>query len=201
MTAGPQTFGEFGQAGWNDASVTATYDQRLSHVTTQSVDALLDAADMRRGTRVLGVATGASYLAAAAAKRGADAVRLDFSAAQIRLPVQRIPAFASKKATTKKVRGSAGRSASCRHRLCSTRVLHCAPRWSLDHVDHDHSPAVRPESSRRGGSQARGNDRAQLHPGGDRGENRRARAGIGVPRACRATLRRDRGLRQNDSVE
>ena len=44
---------------------------------------LLDAVDVRRGVRVLGVATGPGYVAAAAAQCGASVVGVDFSAAMV----------------------------------------------------------------------------------------------------------------------
>jgi SAM-dependent methyltransferase len=61
-------------------------------VTTQSVEALLDAASVRYASRVLDVATGAGYIAGAAAQRGADATGVDFSAAQVRMARDRYPA-------------------------------------------------------------------------------------------------------------
>ena len=87
-----QSFREFEQAGWEDAGVVANYHVHLSGVTTQSVDALLDAAGIHNGSRVLDVATGAGYIAGAATQRGADAVGIDFSAAQVRMARERYPA-------------------------------------------------------------------------------------------------------------
>ena len=56
-----QSFREFEVVGWEDTSVSSNYDRHLSPLTTQSVGALLDAAGVQRGTRVLDVATGAGY--------------------------------------------------------------------------------------------------------------------------------------------
>jgi ubiquinone/menaquinone biosynthesis C-methylase UbiE len=92
MANSDQSFREFEQAGWEDPGVVAHYDEHLSVVTTQSVDALLDAAGIREGSRVLDVATGAGYIAAAAAGRGADAIGVDFSAAQVLKARERYPA-------------------------------------------------------------------------------------------------------------
>ena len=92
MANSGQSFREFEQAGWEDAGVVANYHEHLSGVTTQSVDALLDAAGVRNGSRVLDVATGAGYIAGAAAQRGADAIGIDFSAAQVRMARERYPA-------------------------------------------------------------------------------------------------------------
>lgn len=78
-------FRAFEQAGWKDPDTVAGYHAHLACVTTQSIDALLDAANVGRGLRVLDVATGAGYVAAAAARRRAEPVGIDFSAAQIRM--------------------------------------------------------------------------------------------------------------------
>ena len=86
-----QSFAEFELAGWEDTSTAAVYDQHFSQVTTQSADALLDDAGVVSGRRVLDVATGAGYVAAAAARRGALPVGLDFSATQVRLARERNP--------------------------------------------------------------------------------------------------------------
>jgi ubiquinone/menaquinone biosynthesis C-methylase UbiE len=86
-----QSFAEFELAGWEDAATAAVYDEHFSRVTTQSADALLDDADVLSGSRVLDVATGAGYVAAAAARRQALPVGLDFSATQVRLARERNP--------------------------------------------------------------------------------------------------------------
>lgn len=91
MTGPATSFREFERSGWEDASVCAHYDERLSTVTRQSVDALLEAAGVRRGSRLLDVATGAGYVAGAAAARGAEAVGVDFSSAQVDLARGRYP--------------------------------------------------------------------------------------------------------------
>lgn len=85
MTHPDSSFRDFEQAGWEDPSVCAQYHEHLSAVTTQSVSALLDAVCVRQASRVLDVATGAGYVAAAAAQRGADAIGIDFSATQVRM--------------------------------------------------------------------------------------------------------------------
>ena len=91
MANSDRSFREFEQAGWENAGVVANYHEHLSGVTTQSVEALLDAAGIRGGSRVLDVATGAGYIAGAAAQRGADAIAIDFSAAQVRMARDRYP--------------------------------------------------------------------------------------------------------------
>jgi ubiquinone/menaquinone biosynthesis C-methylase UbiE len=91
MANSGQSFREFEQAGWEDFGVVTRYHEDLSGVTTQAVAALLDAAAIRQGSRVLDVATGAGYLAGAAAQRGADPVGIDLSAAQVRMARERYP--------------------------------------------------------------------------------------------------------------
>jgi len=91
MANSGQSFQEFERAGWEDSGVVTKYHEHLSDVTTQSVEALLDAAGVRNGSRVLDVATGAGYIAGAAAQRGADAIGIDFSAAQVRMARERYP--------------------------------------------------------------------------------------------------------------
>jgi ubiquinone/menaquinone biosynthesis C-methylase UbiE len=86
-----QSFGEFELAGWENEQTATAYDQSLSRVTTQSIGPLLDAADVMPGHAVLDVATGAGYVAAAAAQRGAWPVGIDFSATQVRLARSRYP--------------------------------------------------------------------------------------------------------------
>ena len=80
-----QSFGDFERAGWEDESTAAEYDRHLSTVTTQSVEALLGAAELRSGQTILDIATGAGYVAAAAARLGAAPIGLDFSVTQVRL--------------------------------------------------------------------------------------------------------------------
>ena len=86
-----QTFREFEHAGWEDTSVVAKYHGCLSSVTNQAIDALLGAAAVRRGSRVLDVATGAGYVAGAAAQRGAEVTGIDFSVPQVQMARERYP--------------------------------------------------------------------------------------------------------------
>jgi ubiquinone/menaquinone biosynthesis C-methylase UbiE len=91
MANSGQSFQEFERAGWEDSGVVTKYHEHLSDVTTQSVEPLLDASGIRSGSRVLDVATGAGYIAGAAAQRGADAIGIDFSLAQVRMARERYP--------------------------------------------------------------------------------------------------------------
>jgi ubiquinone/menaquinone biosynthesis C-methylase UbiE len=92
MSSSSQSFREFEHVGWEDSRIVAKYHEHLASATRQSVDVLLDAARVRNGSRVLDVATGAGYIAGAAAHRGADAIGIDFSATQIEMARERYPA-------------------------------------------------------------------------------------------------------------
>lgn len=74
-------FHAFEHAGWE--AVPRRYDESFAALTVQSIEPLLDATDVRDGLRVLDVATGPGYAAAAAARRGATVVGVDFSAAMV----------------------------------------------------------------------------------------------------------------------
>ncbi|HEX2105780.1 MAG TPA: methyltransferase domain-containing protein [Solirubrobacteraceae bacterium] len=82
--AGGDPFGAFERAGWN-AGRAAPYHAALGAITARPVEALLDAAGIGPGMRVLDVASGPGYAAARAAARGADAVGVDFSAEMVAL--------------------------------------------------------------------------------------------------------------------
>jgi SAM-dependent methyltransferase len=79
----PDAFVELEHAGWEAAG--ADYDRHFARLTRQSVDALLDAAAVAGGKRVLDVCCGPGMVAAAAAALGADATGIDFSAEVIRI--------------------------------------------------------------------------------------------------------------------
>jgi SAM-dependent methyltransferase len=91
MDSSRRAFADFERTGWEDAGIVAGYDEHLSVVTKQSIPALLDGAGVFARSCVLDVATGAGYAAAAAFRRGADAIGIDFSAAQISLARKRHP--------------------------------------------------------------------------------------------------------------
>jgi SAM-dependent methyltransferase len=92
MADNTKAFRDFEQAGWEEESVCARYDDLFSIITVQSIEPLLNHAKVGPGTHVLDVATGAGYVAGAAAERGAEAVGVDLSSAQIEMARQRFPA-------------------------------------------------------------------------------------------------------------
>jgi SAM-dependent methyltransferase len=74
-------FHEFEHAGWERAA--GHYGEAFGHLTAQTAGPMLDAAGVAAGTRVLDVATGPGFIAAAAAARGAAVAGLDFAPAMI----------------------------------------------------------------------------------------------------------------------
>jgi len=75
------SFRAFEHDGWQRAA--AHYADTFGALTTETVGPLLDAAGVGRGTRLVDVATGPGYAAAAAAAVGADVVAIDFSSSMI----------------------------------------------------------------------------------------------------------------------
>jgi SAM-dependent methyltransferase len=77
----PEKFHSFEHAGWE--SIPFEYHQAFGSLTTQTIEALLDAARVKRGMTFLDIASGPGYVAAAAAKREATVLGVDFSAAMV----------------------------------------------------------------------------------------------------------------------
>ncbi|HXV79840.1 MAG TPA: methyltransferase domain-containing protein [Candidatus Binatia bacterium] len=77
----PDSFRQFEHQGWQ--GIPQQYHQAFGDLTTQSIGPLLDAAGVKEGTKVIDIATGPGYVAAAAARRGAAVVGVDFSTAMI----------------------------------------------------------------------------------------------------------------------
>lgn len=82
-------FQRFEREGWD--RVAHLYDATWAPLTTQLVEPLLDAAAVGEGQRVLDLACGPGYVAAAAALRGAEVVALDISAAMVEEARRRHP--------------------------------------------------------------------------------------------------------------
>jgi ubiquinone/menaquinone biosynthesis C-methylase UbiE len=78
-----QAFISFEKTGWDRAA--DPYHHHWGNLSSQSAEPILDAAGVARDSTVLDVATGAEYVAAAAATRGARAIGLDFAKAQVEL--------------------------------------------------------------------------------------------------------------------
>ena len=84
-------FKDFERAGWE--SVVAEYDCSFGSLTTQAIEPLLDSVKVTAGVRLLDVASGPGYVAAAAAKLGAVVIGVDFSARMIAEAKRRYPAI------------------------------------------------------------------------------------------------------------
>jgi SAM-dependent methyltransferase len=77
----PESFYDFEHTGWEE--IPDQYHQSFGHLTSQAITSLLDAADVKKGDKFLDIASGPGYVAAAAAKRGAVVLGVDFSAAMV----------------------------------------------------------------------------------------------------------------------
>jgi len=76
-------FGEWERAAWEQRA--APYAASIGDLTRGSVPALLDAARVADGSRVLDVGTGPGFVALAAAARGAVVIGIDQSAAMVEI--------------------------------------------------------------------------------------------------------------------
>lgn len=84
-------FTRFEHEGWERAA--AAYERGFLPLTRQAIPALLDAAAVRAGTRLLDLACGPGELADAAAQRGAQVTACNFSEAMLALASRRHPAL------------------------------------------------------------------------------------------------------------
>jgi SAM-dependent methyltransferase len=81
MILEPEKFRNFEHAGWE--CIPSEYHQAFGSLTTQTIGPLLNAARLKSGMTFLDIASGPGYVAAAAAKRGATVLGVDFSAAMV----------------------------------------------------------------------------------------------------------------------
>jgi ubiquinone/menaquinone biosynthesis C-methylase UbiE len=86
-----KAFRNFEHAGWE--SIVVEYDHSFGSLTTQAIEPLLDSVGTGPGVRLLDVATGPGYVAAAAVKRGAIVTGVDFSAPMVAEAKRRHPAI------------------------------------------------------------------------------------------------------------
>jgi SAM-dependent methyltransferase len=77
----PAAFRAFEHEGWE--TVAGRYHEAFGGVTPQTIPALLDAAAVGPRKRLLDVASGPGYVAAAAAARGAEVIGVDFAQAMV----------------------------------------------------------------------------------------------------------------------
>ena len=90
MSYDPAAFDAFEAAGWAGKEVSA-YDALAGRITSRLAEPLLDSVDAGAGTRLVDVATGPGYVAAAAAARGAEVVGVDLSEAMLEYARERVP--------------------------------------------------------------------------------------------------------------
>ena len=84
-----QPFKHFELRGWRN--VAERYDSAFGSATGQAIGPMLDAARIGPGVRVLDVACGPGYVAAAAAAQGASVLGLDFAAEMVALAGRKWP--------------------------------------------------------------------------------------------------------------
>ena len=80
-------FHEFERQGWETSA--SAYSQHLGRLTSAAIPRLLDAVDAQTGTRLIDLATGPGYVAAATHQRGCYVVAVDFSENMIALAKSR----------------------------------------------------------------------------------------------------------------
>ena len=88
-SSGGSEFKQHELAGW-DAKAGA-YGDYLAKVTRQVVDLLLEAASVRRGTKLLDLATGPGHLAGAAKALGATTLGIDFAPSMVAVARRNYP--------------------------------------------------------------------------------------------------------------
>jgi len=76
-----EKFHAFELAGWE--SIPDNYHQAFGPLTVQTIEPLLDAVRVKKGIKLLDIASGPGYVAAAAAKRGAIPLGVDFSKSMV----------------------------------------------------------------------------------------------------------------------
>jgi SAM-dependent methyltransferase len=84
-------FHAFEHDGW--ARAADHYGDAFGSLTSQTIPALLRAAAVERGTRLLDVASGPGYVAAEAAKLGASPVGVDFASEMVALASEKNPSL------------------------------------------------------------------------------------------------------------
>ena len=86
MMSGSSNFREFEHRGWESAA--AEYELRFAGLTSQCIQALLNAVGATAGMQLLDVACGPGHVAAAAASRGCSVLGIDFSSQMVSMAQQ-----------------------------------------------------------------------------------------------------------------
>jgi ubiquinone/menaquinone biosynthesis C-methylase UbiE len=103
----PEAFRQFEHQGWQE--IASRYHGGFAAVTRQSLNALLDAAHVTKGSHVLDVACGPGYAAAAAAARGAVPIGVDFSSEMVEEARHRYPGIVFREGDAEGLAFEAGR--------------------------------------------------------------------------------------------
>ena len=98
----PVAFRAFEHAGWQRAA--EHYPDAFGSLTSQTIASLLDAVRLEPGTKLLDVASGPGFVAAAAAERGAIVVGVDFSPAMVDYARRRHPTLTFMEGDAEKLR-------------------------------------------------------------------------------------------------
>lgn len=85
----PHRFSKFEHDAWEE--ISHGYEQHFARLTSQSVDAVLDAAEVRGGKVVLDVCCGPGMITAAALSRGAQPKGIDFAAEVVEIARSNVP--------------------------------------------------------------------------------------------------------------
>ena len=94
LTFDPASFNGMEYAGWQTGA--ASYDNLFGSITRYAMEPLLDATDVRVGSRVLEVCCGLGYGSGAALSRGAYSVGIDFAPAMVEAARARYPSVVFK---------------------------------------------------------------------------------------------------------
>jgi 2-polyprenyl-3-methyl-5-hydroxy-6-metoxy-1,4-benzoquinol methylase len=106
-TVDADAFNAFEAAGWEEQ--VAGYEAFFVPITTRLVGPLLDA-EVRRGARVLDVASGPGHVAAAAAERGASVIGVDIADGMLSLARQLHPELEFRQGNAEALRFRTGHS-------------------------------------------------------------------------------------------
>src|SRR5215475_8359821 len=101
MILDAEKFRSFEHAGWE--GIPAGYHEAFGNLTTQAIEPLLDTVRLKKGMSLLDIASGPGYVGAAAAKRGATVLGVDFSAAMVAHAKQLHPAVEFREADAEKL--------------------------------------------------------------------------------------------------
>lgn len=90
------SFRQFELAGWERA--VRAYDRYFQPLTTQALPALIEAAHVMAGNKVIDIASGPGYGAHAISQKGATVIGIDFSDAMVRIARERYGGIEFRKA-------------------------------------------------------------------------------------------------------